>query len=159
MDKLAITLIIAVGLIIGVALPTSKGAGSDPRRITTPSEPPRETDIEGNDAGMFFTYANVNGQLVKFVVDTGASEVVLTPADAERAGIGFDPGSFRIVAQGAGGPVRGQEIMIGSVELDGKLVNDVPAMVNEGASHSLLGQTYLSHLGSVQLRGTTMVLR
>ena len=159
MDKIAIACFIVLGLLIGLAIPSAKGKGGAPHRITTPSEPPHETDIEGNEKGVFYTYAKVNGQLVKFVVDTGASEVVLTEDEARDDGVSFDPGSFKVVAEGAGGPVRGQEVTIGSIEVDGKLVNDVPAMVVEGASTNLLGQTYLSHLNAVQLSGSTMVLR
>jgi predicted aspartyl protease len=49
--------------------------------------------------------------------------------------------------------------MIDSIELDGKLVNDVRGVILENSSRSLLGQSYLSRLHEVQMRGETMVLR
>jgi aspartyl protease family protein len=49
--------------------------------------------------------------------------------------------------------------MIDSIEVDGKLVNDVRGVVLENSSLSLLGQSYLTRMGEVQMRGDTMVLR
>lgn len=150
--------VIAVGLVVGLALPGSR-AGNAPHRVETPSEPPHDTVIEMTGGGTFYTYAKVNGQLVKFVVDTGATVVALSEDDAERAGVRFDPALFTIVGRGASGPIRGEAVTIDSIELDGKLVHDIEAMVVEDSSGSLLGQSYLSHLSEVQMRGSTMVLR
>ncbi len=55
--------------------------------------------------GHFYVQAKVNGNRVTFMVDTGASDIVLTPNDARR--IGFDPASleFDQLAQTANGTV------------------------------------------------------
>jgi outer membrane protein assembly factor BamB len=66
--------------------------------VTTPPEPAKETQLERTESGHFYTYATVNGQLVKFIVDTGADVVALTPEDAERAGVKFNPADFVVVA-------------------------------------------------------------
>ena len=159
MDKLLLYIVV-IGIAIGVAMPSSKPSSHDsPHRVTNPSEPPKETQLERTESGHFYTYATVNGQLVKFVVDTGADVVALTPEDAERAGVKFNPAQFEVVAEGAGGPVRGQDVRIDSIEVDGKLVNDVRGVVLENSRKSLLGQSYLSRMGEVQMRGDTMVLR
>ena len=159
MDKLLLYIVV-IGIAIGVAMPSSKPSShGTPHRVTNPSEPPKETQLERTESGHFYTYATVNGQLVKFVVDTGADVVALTPEDAERAGVKFNPAEFEVVAEGAGGPVRGQDVRIDSIEVDGKLVNDVRGVVLENSRKSLLGQSYLSRMGEVQMRGDTMVLR
>jgi aspartyl protease family protein len=101
----------------------------------------------------------VNGELAKFIVDTGADVVALTTDDAERAGIKVDPSQFQVIGEGASGAVRGQPVMIDSIEVDGKLVNDVRGVVLADSSLSLLGQSYLTRMGEVQMRGDTMVLR
>src|SRR3954452_1786701 len=133
MDKLFLYVVL-VSIAIGVAMPTSKtGPHGTPHRVTTPSEPPRPTELERTESGHFYTYATVNGQLVKFIVDTGADVVALTPEDAERAGVKFNPADFDVVGEGAGGPIRGQPVMIDSIEIDGKLVNDVRGVVIENA--------------------------
>ena len=154
-------IIIMFAVAVGLAMPSKHGpaSGGNPHRVSTPSEPPRETELQRNSAGHFTTYAKVNGELVHFLVDTGADVVALTMDDAERIGVKVNPGSFTIVGEGASGPVRGQEVMIDSIEVDGKLVNDVRGVVLENASLSLLGQSYLARMGEVQMRGDYMVLR
>jgi len=159
MDKLFI-FVIALGLFLGLAMPASTPrSDGNPHRVTMPSEPARETELERTSAGHFYTYAKVNGELAKFVVDTGADVVALTTEDAERAGVKFDPAQFEVIGEGAPGPVRGQPVMIDSIEVDGKLVNDVRGVVLPDLSKSLLGQSYLSRLTEVHMRGDVMVLR
>src|SRR5689334_11373173 len=81
---------------------------------------PVQTRIRRAPNGHFFVNALVNGQPVRFLIDTGATTVALTEDDARRAGVPFDRASFDIIGQGAAGPVRGQAMHLSSVELDGK---------------------------------------
>jgi aspartyl protease family protein len=64
-----------------------------------------------------------------------------------------------VVGSGASGPVRGQQVMIDSVSLDGKEVRTLRGAVLEGLDVSLLGQAYLSRITSVTISGEEMVLR
>jgi aspartyl protease family protein len=147
--------------VVGLMLPDNDALppAGDPVRATTPSEPPRDTELQREGNGHFYVHAKVNGQLVRFVVDTGATSVALTEEDAERVGIHVDRPNFEIVGEGAAGPIRGQRVQIGSIEVEGKLVNDVRGAVLEGSSMSLLGQSYLSRLTEVKMAGEYMVLR
>jgi aspartyl protease family protein len=120
---------------------------------------PIDTHVRRSPNGHFFVTALVNGQPVRFVVDTGATTVALTEEDALRAGVPFDRASFDVIGVGAAGPIRGQEMHLSSVELDGKERLHVQAVVLEGAEISLLGQSYLSRLNSVQMSGDQMTLR
>lgn len=131
----------------------------NPHRVSTPSEPRKPTELTRSPSGHFYAHAQVNGQLVRFIVDTGASIVALTPEDAERVGIKFDPSRAELVGEGAGGAVYGQNVKIDSIEIDGKLVNDVRGVVLRDSNLSLLGQSYLTRMGSVQMSGDYMVLR
>ena len=151
---------IGLGVAIGAFMPSGHPRGSgNPHRVSTPSEPAKETLLERGGSGHFYTYAKVNGELVNFVVDTGADVVALTVDDAQRLGIPVNPASFEVIGEGASGPVRGQNVTIDSIEVDGKLVNDVDGVVLADSSMSLLGQSYLSRMGEVQMRGDYMVLR
>ncbi len=123
------------------------------------TDQPVQTVLERRDSGHFLTVADVNDEPVRFVVDTGADMVALTVDDARRAHVAFDPGQFTEVAQGAGGPVRGQDVRIASLVLDGKRATDVRGVVLEGGGVSLLGQTYLRKIGSVHIEGDRMTLR
>jgi aspartyl protease family protein len=149
------------GAVVGLMMPGGRSSRSAAPEATstTYSAVPVETRVRRSQGGHFYVHALVNGQLVRFVVDTGATTVALTPEDAERVGLKVNPSEFEVVGMGAGGPVRGQLAQLDSVNLDGKQVNHIRAMVIDGADISLLGQNYLSQIGSVQMAGDEMILR
>ena len=151
---------LAATWVIGLMLPSRNAfPKGEPLRETTPSEAPHDTELQREANGHFYVHAKVNGQLVRFVVDTGATVVALTREDAERVGLNIDPANFQIIGEGASGAVSGQNVKIGSIEVDGKLANDVEGVVLSDSSMSLLGQSYLSRLGEVKMSGEYMILR
>jgi aspartyl protease family protein len=107
--------------------------------------------------GHFYVDAQVNGARVRFLVDTGASVVALTPADAQRAGIALP--SERSRAIGAGGEVEVIPVSIDRIAIGSLNANHVRAAVAPTLPVSLLGQSFLSQVGSVEIRGDLMVLR
>ena len=151
-------LVVAAGVAIGLAWPSSTAPVVEIAASASSGER-RETTLEREGNGHFYTHAKVNGELMRFIVDTGASVVALTVEDAERLGIPVNPASFEVVGEGASGPIRGQNLILDSVEIEGKRVEDVRAVVLEGSRLSLLGQSYLSRMGEVQMKGDYMVLR
>jgi aspartyl protease family protein len=109
--------------------------------------------------GHFYADAQVNGATIHFLVDTGASGIALTEDDARRAGLAFDSAQAQVIGSGASGPVLGHWVELNRVELGLKSVNSTPAVVLQGGDRSLLGQSFLSKFGSVEIHGDTMVLR
>jgi len=107
--------------------------------------------------GHFYLEAQVNGAQVRFLVDTGASIVALTAADAQRAGIALP--SARATAQGAGGAIEVMPVTIERIALGPLEARDVRAAVAPRLGVSLLGQSFLSRVGSVEISGDRMVLR
>lgn len=116
--------------------------------------------LGGDGTGHFLADAKVNGTHVRFLVDTGASHVALTPFDAQRLGFDINALDYRIPYQTANGiayaaPVRLEEISIGSIT-----VRDVRASVSkDGLSQSLLGMSFLGQLTGVELSGDRLILR
>jgi aspartyl protease family protein len=159
--------VIAVGVVAGFAIPVERTAPPPPVQIAavTPATPsptsyPVDTVLKRSDNGHFYVDAEVNGQLVHFVVDTGAGVTALTKADAQRVGIPFSPAQFTVIGRGASGDVRGQEITINRLAIAQKVVWDVRAVVlDDGLDVSLLGQNYLSKIGKVEIAGDQMTLR
>lgn len=148
--------VVAAGVAIGLAWPS----GEQPAQVLAArTGEPRETVLEREANGHFYVNAKVNGELVHFIVDTGATGVALTEEDARRVGLAFSPSEFEYVGEGAAGPVRGKLVTIDKIEVDGKTVEDVSGAVLQGGELSLLGQSYLSRMGEVQMRGDYMVLR
>lgn len=109
--------------------------------------------------GHYYLTAEVNGVPLRFVVDTGASQVVLSQSDAARAGIDTAGLAYLGRAQTANGvvrtaPVRLDSIAVGSVRHEG-----VRAVVNEGElEQSLLGMEYLQRFSHIEITGGTLVL-
>ena len=154
----ALIVVVLAGLVIGLAWPSSeKEPAANPAAIDGERQ---ETVLERESNGHFYTHAKVNdAELVHFVVDTGATVVALTVDDARRLGISVDPSEFTVVGEGASGLVRGKDVMLKSVEVDGKRVENVRGVVLEGSRLSLLGQAYLSRMGEVEMSGDYMVLK
>ncbi len=138
---------------------SSGGRSSSPIRVEEPMGEARETVLERAPGGHFLAVADVNGMPLRFVVDTGADTVALTEADARQANVKFDPSQYEVIGRGASGDVRGQEVLIDSLVLDGKRATNVRAVVIEGGDISLLGHTYLRQLQSVSIEGDQMRLR
>lgn len=107
--------------------------------------------------GHFYADAQVNGAQVRFLIDTGASFVALTAADAQRAGIA--PRTDRARAFGAGGEIEVMPVKIDRVALGPLAAANVDGAVIDNLPVSLLGQSFLSRIGSVRIEGDRMVLR
>lgn len=109
--------------------------------------------------GHYFADVSVNGRNIDFLVDTGASMVALTETDARKAGVDFDPRRFSVIGSGASGPVRGQLVTIDTISLKGKRVRNVRGAVLEGSDISLLGQSFLNEMRSIEMKDGKMVIR
>lgn len=109
--------------------------------------------------GHFHATLEVNGRRVRFMVDTGASDIVLSRADAER--VGLDPAELRYLGSAltANGPVATAPVRLAVVQFGDFTDTDVRATVNAGALDvSLLGMSYLDRFDSIQISGERMRL-
>jgi len=110
--------------------------------------------------GHYYLAAEVNGAPVRFVVDTGASDIVLSREDAIAAGLHPDDLNFTGQANTANGIVRIAPVRLDSIAAGGIIDRDVRAVVNSGElRESLLGMGYLERFTSVQITGGTLVLQ
>ncbi|HSV02730.1 MAG TPA: TIGR02281 family clan AA aspartic protease [Phenylobacterium sp.] len=110
--------------------------------------------------GHYWADGEVNGRTVRFLVDTGATAVALTPQDAQRLGI--DPAglryAYRVVT--AGGQIRAASVKLASITVAGARVDNVDALVIEqGLDTSLLGMTYLGRLSRFEAGRGGLVLQ
>ncbi|HEY0132410.1 MAG TPA: TIGR02281 family clan AA aspartic protease [Allosphingosinicella sp.] len=157
----AFLLMVSAGLVIGVAWPSDRPAAPVVAAMDSAAgaeggeDEPRETVLERSGGGHFYADVEVNGELVRFIVDTGASGVALTERDAKRVGLAFDKGEYEQVGTGASGTVRGKFVTLDKVSLDGKAAHKIEGAILEGSEISLLGQNYLGRF-SIEIRGNTM---
>jgi aspartyl protease family protein len=110
--------------------------------------------------GHFWADGEVNGHTVRFLVDTGATAVALTPEDAQRLGI--DPADlhygYKVVT--AGGQIRAASVRLASITVAGARLDNVDALVIEkGLDTSLLGMTYLGRLSRFEATRGALVLQ
>lgn len=119
----------------------------------------RRIELPLGQDGHFHLTAEVNGAPIRFVVDTGASTVVLGREDAARAGIDPDDLAYIGTAQTANGQVETAPVTLDRVAVGEIVDEDVPAQVNGGAMPgSLLGMSYLRRFARVSFEGDRMVL-
>ena len=91
---------------------------------------------------------------VHFILDTGATEMVLRREDAMRLGYDLGTLAFTGTARTANGTTRTAQVRLASVRLGEATQANVRALVNEGDLHvSLLGMTYLSRFSRLEIAG------
>jgi aspartyl protease family protein len=121
---------------------------------------PRTVVIQRDARGHFAVDGVVDGRRIGFMVDTGASLVVLTQRDAGR--LGHHPAVRDYVGQvrTANGTVRAAPIKLDMVEVGGVMVRNVDAIVmpGEALSENLLGLSFLSRLRRFEYREGRLVL-
>ncbi|QUJ77562.1 TIGR02281 family clan AA aspartic protease [Sulfitobacter albidus] len=107
---------------------------------------PRQPD------GHYYLTLELNGAPVRFVVDTGATDMVLSEADAARAGLDPDTLNYIGRARTANGEVRTAPVQIDTVKLGDITDTNVRASVNGGEMPgSLLGMGYLERWGRIEI--------
>jgi aspartyl protease family protein len=119
----------------------------------------RNVVVEGSDIvlsrardGHFYATLEINGADVEFIVDTGASQVVLTLEDATRVGLNPESLGFVGRAQTANGMVRTAPVTLEDVRLGERIDTNLRASVNQGAlDTSLLGMTYLNRFQKIEI--------
>ena len=115
--------------------------------------------VKGPD-GHYWAQAKIEGRAVHVLVDTGASVVALTRADARRLGVDPAPEAFTGKVQTASGIVRAAPVRLKTISVAGVRVDEVEALVvEEGLAYSLLGMSYLGRLSAFEARPTGMTLR
>ena len=120
----------------------------------------RELVIRRSPNGHFLLNAMVNGVEIRFLVDTGASDVVLSAADAERLRLNSSKLRYTQEYQTANGIVRAAPVTLREVRIGQLEVYDVAASVNQGAMGiSLLGMSFLERLSGYAVRGERLVIQ
>lgn len=110
--------------------------------------------------GHYQAVGRVDGTRVAFMVDTGASNIVLTREDAQRVGIDLEALVFDGIAQTANGPVRSARVVLDSLAIGPFEDRGVTVWVNEGEMFgSLLGMDYLRGFTVTIDKGTMVLAR
>lgn len=116
-----------------------------------------ELRIPIGDDGHFHVDATVNGQPVRFMVDSGASTTTISTADARKAGMEF--GSRRAVVNTANGPTQVIQSYANRLDIGPISRTDFPVDISQQDDMNLLGMNFLSTLQGWRVEGTYLVLQ
>ena len=113
--------------------------------------------LTAGSGGHFITDGAINGQAVRFLVDTGATYVSMGAAEAERLGIDFRKGQ-RGVSNTANGQIVVYRVSLGSVRVGDVNIYNVDAVVGERPmDYVLLGNSFLTRF-QMKRENETMTL-
>jgi aspartyl protease family protein len=104
----------------------------------------RQIVLSAESGGHFFSSGNINGKAVRFMVDTGATNVGIGQDDADRIGLDYKNGQRGFVRT-ANGVVSAYRTHLTSVQVGDVVVYNVEATITPGQmGHVLLGNSFLS---------------
>ena len=162
--------VVGIGLVVGALIPSGQKPATPvsalpapmvnkPKVVAAPSAP-LDIVLTRSQNGHFFADLDVNGQTIHFLVDTGTSSIALSADDARKLGFSWTEQDLKPVGRGVSGPVNGKFVKLHHMRLGGKEAWDMEAaIIPEGLEVSLLGQTFLSQIGSVKITNDEMILR
>lgn len=160
LSKLLQQAMIWVFLFLGVI--AAIGMWGDIRQTVLPQQSVHTTgqiELPRAPDGHYYLTAMVNGAPIRFVVDTGASGIVMTIDDAKRAGI--DPEQLAFVGQAmtANGPVKTARVVLEDFTVVPYEDSKILAWVNGGKMDtSLLGMSYLQRYAKIEITPGSLLL-
>ena len=138
--------------------------GSDPSHAYPPRLPSNgygKVELRSDSGGQYRVGVEVDGRQIPMMVDTGATYLTLTYADAQRLGVAPAPADYVVDVMTANGSIRAARATLREVRLETLRITDVSALVLPRGINgmSLLGMSFLKRLGGLEVASGTMVLR
>ena len=127
--------------------------------VTTRQVSAETIELRRFDDGHFHADLRVNGVPIRFVVDTGATQIVLSRADAAAAGIDVANLAYLGRADTANGVIATATVHLRELALGDIVDRDLTASVGAGdLGISLLGMDYLNRFSKIEISGDRMLL-
>ena len=132
---------------LGQSISTSSVTGSRPT-----------IKLEADSGGHFLAYGSINGRPMKFLVDTGATSIAFSTAQAQAIGINLQQAQRGTVTT-ASGHVRSYNVVLNNVKVGDISLNQVDAVIIDSmpGDVALLGNSFLSRL-EMKREGTVLTL-
>lgn len=157
LQQAAIWVLIFVGVVIAYGFSDTLKQQVMPSRATQNAQ---GFEVQRARDGHFYLTLQVNGKNIPFVVDTGATDIVLSKSDAEKVGINPDALTYIGRAKTPNGVVKTATTVLDRIALGDTVDYDVRASVNGGKMDgSLLGMAYLNRFSEISMRGDRLILK
>lgn len=153
-----------ISVILGMAMLTWYFSGVEEQQRNPNADPQSllsantiEVPLRQNRQGHYLVNGFINGQEVEFLLDTGATDVVIPESLARRLNL---PYGQRMQAMTANGTVTVFRTRIDQLAIGEILLRNIPASINTGESFDaiLLGMSALSQIEFRQ-QGKVLTLR
>jgi aspartyl protease family protein len=149
---------LGVAVLIGVGLSYRHEVGDVVGRSLPPVK--RSAAFAASPDTAYRIDANVDGKAVRFLVDTGASDIVFTIDDATRLGLQPSQLDFRDRIMTANGLVRAATVTLDQMRIGPITVRGLTAMVSDGdQAESVLGMSFLAKLAEVTIKDGALTIR
>jgi aspartyl protease family protein len=120
----------------------------------------REVTLSEGEDGHYHVYGTINGVKIRFLIDTGATDIVLDPTDARRIGLKLEDLNFNRPFGSANGIGHGAGVVVDELVIGPVRFARVPVSVNGARmGSSLLGMAFLKRLKSYSFSGGKLILR
>ena len=109
--------------------------------------------------GHFYVTLSINNKPINFLIDTGATAMILSKKDGEKLGFNVDKLNFSQLAQTANGEILISPVVFDKVSLGFKNFSNVKAFISHtDMEKSLLGMSFLSRLKKLELGRNIMII-
>jgi len=157
LQQAMIWVLLFFGVIAGVGLWDDIQRASQPSFATVTAD--NQIKLSRAADGHYYVNPRVNEATLRFMIDTGASDIVLTRSDARALGVDPDTLNYIGIALTANGEVRTAPIWLDTLRIGPISDTGLRAVVNDGElDQSLLGMSYLQRFSSVSFSGGFLVL-
>jgi aspartyl protease family protein len=110
--------------------------------------------------GHFWVRAWVNGEELRFLIDSGATSTALSEADARAAGLEIDEADFPVTINTANGAVSARRARIATLTVGPITARNMSAVVSPAFGRTnVLGMNFLSSLESWRVENGALILR
>lgn len=108
--------------------------------------------------GHIILTARINNAPIRFLIDTGATLVGLSPDDAKAAGINAGDLKFNQTVHTANGTARAAAATLRQIRIDEFEADEVPAVVIENLKQSVLGMSFLKRLKRFEMQNGILTM-
>jgi len=115
--------------------------------------------LETASDGHFYVTLSINNKPINFLIDTGATAMILSKKDSEKLGFNVDKLNFSQLAQTANGEILISPVVFDKVRLGFKNFLNVKAFISQkDMEKSLLGMSFLSKLEKLEIGRNIMII-